>query len=109
MWRGLEDSGLPSLGDDHCFFSLREVHLAEASEEAADALKKIACSFCGKRFRTRAHVKQHENAHQGIRKFVCKVCNRTFTWAAERKVILLSSAEKGIPRTFCQSNLPVPF
>ena len=61
----------------------REIHLAEASEEAADALRKIACSFCGKRFRTRAHVKQHENAHQGIRKYVCKICNRAFTWAAE--------------------------
>ena len=60
----------------------REIHV---SAEEAELLKVHPCSFCGKRFRSKPHLKQHENAHKGIKNYTCPTCNRKFTWGSECK------------------------
>ena len=40
--------------------------------------KEFVCSFCGKEFMKRDHLRRHTATHTGVRKHVCPVCAKTF-------------------------------
>ena len=40
--------------------------------------KRLHCSFCGKPFKNRARLSDHEAQHQGLFKFRCLYCNKGF-------------------------------
>ncbi|KXJ82687.1 hypothetical protein RP20_CCG011154 [Aedes albopictus] len=49
---------------------------------------RISCEFCGKVFKFRATLKQHEQIHYGIKEFECEVCQRRFLHKGTLKVHL---------------------
>uniref|UniRef100_A0A8D8E2Q3 Zinc finger protein 62 homolog n=1 Tax=Culex pipiens TaxID=7175 RepID=A0A8D8E2Q3_CULPI len=46
----------------------------------------ISCEICGKRFKFRATLKQHEQIHYGIKEFECEQCHRRFMHKGTLKV-----------------------
>ena len=40
--------------------------------------KRLHCSFCGKPFKNRARLSNHEAQHKGLFKFRCRYCNKGF-------------------------------
>ena len=45
--------------------------------------KPFACRFCGKTFRARSYVREHETVHTKEANFQCEMCDRRFTRARE--------------------------
>ncbi|XP_065075757.1 zinc finger protein 62 homolog [Ochlerotatus camptorhynchus] len=48
----------------------------------------LNCEFCGKFFKFRATLKQHEQIHYGIKEFECEICYRRFLHKGTLKVHL---------------------
>lgn len=44
-----------------------------------EKVKRHVCEFCGKLFRIKSQLKNHERTHTGERPYTCGVCNRAFS------------------------------
>ncbi|XP_021703919.1 zinc finger protein 709 isoform X3 [Aedes aegypti] len=65
------------------------VTLAASEDENHPGRKSnVSCEFCGKVFKFRATLKQHEQIHYGIKAFECEICNRRFLHKGTLKVHL---------------------
>ena len=62
-----------SLGQAHEFTHNKEIEFSESSY----AEQMIPCTYCGKKFRSRAYLRSHMNVHMEP-KFVCTQCNKSF-------------------------------
>ena len=64
-------------------------HLANVHDPAETGLeKKLKCKFCGKSFRYRAHLTQHERVHTKEKPFQCEFCEKQFSVKCNLKIHL---------------------
>ncbi|XP_050079138.1 zinc finger protein 845-like [Anopheles maculipalpis] len=62
----------------------------------------ISCEFCGKTFKFKATLRQHEQIHYGIKQHECEMCHRRFLHKSTLKCHLrLHTGEKPYKCSYC--------
>jgi len=57
----------------------RQAKNAPLGADADDpVLRPFPCTYCGKRFKQKTHLVQHERIHTDERPYICTFCNRAF-------------------------------
>ncbi|XP_053696781.1 zinc finger protein 665-like [Sabethes cyaneus] len=81
------DNGYQSQTDSSCA-KQNDENQQKAGRRKNTTKSDVSCEICGKSFKFRATLKQHEQIHYGIKEFECTVCGRRFMHKGTLKVHL---------------------
>ncbi|XP_055544843.1 zinc finger protein 665-like isoform X2 [Wyeomyia smithii] len=81
-----DDNGNQTQTDSSC--AKQNEGKKKAGRRKNTTKSEIRCEICGKTFKFRATLKQHEQIHYGIKEFECTVCGKRFMHKGTLKVHL---------------------